>query len=170
MKKPLNEQFIRMQKLAGIITENQINKEKSVTNEAKEFSFTFSYNTDEDDVAYIQKVLKKAGVNATAEAGLDSEEMEVKAGNAIELRKAKKAIEDDGFQINNENQINEDDIFKGQYSIGNEAYDRMDGLVNENDYDNFIRSATNIMNTLTSDGFEPKEVFYYLYTRLTVEV
>lgn len=70
----------------------------------------------------------------------------------------------------NENQINEDDIFKGQYSIGNEAYDRMDGLVNENDYDNFIRSATNIMNTLTSDGFEPKEVFYYLYTRLTVEV
>lgn len=102
MKQPLNEQFIRMQKLAGIITENQINKEKSVTNEAKEFSFTFSYNTDEDDVAYIQKVLKKAGVNATAEAGLDSEEMEVKAGNAIELRKAKKAIEDDGFQINNE--------------------------------------------------------------------
>ena len=70
----------------------------------------------------------------------------------------------------NENQINEDDIFNGQYSIGNEAYDRMDGLVNENDYDNFIRSATNIMNTLTDDGFEPKEVFYYLYTRLTVEV
>jgi hypothetical protein len=67
-------------------------------------------------------------------------------------------------------QINEDDIFNGQYSIGNEAYDRMDGLVNENDYDNFIRSATNIMNTLTDDGFEPKEVFYYLYTRLTVEV
>ena len=26
MKQPLNEQFIRMQKLAGIITENQINE------------------------------------------------------------------------------------------------------------------------------------------------
>ena len=73
---------------------------ESVTNEAKEFSFAFNYNTDEDDVAYIQNVLKKAGVNATAEAGLDSEEMEVKAANAIELRKAKKAIEADGFQIN----------------------------------------------------------------------
>ena len=73
---------------------------ESVTNEAKEFSFNFNYNTDEDDVAYIQNVLKKAGVNATAEAGLDSEEMEVKAANAIELRKAKKAIEADGFQIN----------------------------------------------------------------------
>ena len=73
---------------------------ESVTNEAKEFSFIFNYNTDEDDVAYIQNILKKAGVNATAEAGLDSEEMEVKAANAIELRKAKKAIEADGFEIN----------------------------------------------------------------------
>ena len=27
MKQPLNEQFIRMQKLAGVITENQINEE-----------------------------------------------------------------------------------------------------------------------------------------------
>jgi hypothetical protein len=73
---------------------------ESVTNEAKEFSFTFNYNTDEDDVEYIQNILKKAGVNATAEAGLDMEEMEVKAVSAIELRKAKKAIEADGFQIN----------------------------------------------------------------------
>ena len=29
MKQPLNEQFRRMQKLAGIITENQINKESN---------------------------------------------------------------------------------------------------------------------------------------------
>ena len=46
----------------------------------------------------------------------------------------------------------------------------MDDLVNEDDYDNFIKSATNIMTTLTSNDFEPKEVFYYLYTRLTAEV
>jgi phage portal protein BeeE len=70
----------------------------------------------------------------------------------------------------NENQINEDDIFNNQYSVSNEAYKRMDGLVNENDYDNFIQSATNIMTTLTDDGFEAKEIFYYLYTRLTAEV
>jgi len=69
-------------------------------NEGKEFSFTFDYNTDEDDIEYIQNVLKKAGVNATAGVELDSEEMVVKAANAIELRKAKKAIEADGFQIN----------------------------------------------------------------------
>ena len=69
-----------------------------------------------------------------------------------------------------ENQINEDDIFNDQYSVSDEAYKRMDGLVNENDYNNFIRSATNIMTTLTNDGFEAKEIFYYLYTRLTAEV
>jgi hypothetical protein len=72
---------------------------ESFLNEAKEFSFTFDYNTDEDDIEYIQNVLKKAGVTATAEAGVDSEEMVVKAANAIELRKAQKAIEADGFQI-----------------------------------------------------------------------
>jgi hypothetical protein len=67
--------------------------------EAKDLSFTFNYNTDEDDVAYIQRLLKQAGVDATAKAGIDSEEMVVKASNAIELRKAKKAISSDGFQI-----------------------------------------------------------------------
>ncbi len=69
-------------------------------NEAKEFFFTFDYNTDEDDIKYIQNILNKAGVNATAEADIDSELMLVKAANAMELRKAKKAIEADGFEIN----------------------------------------------------------------------
>ena len=73
---------------------------ESFLNEGKEFSFTFDYNTDEDDIKYIQNILNKAGVNATAEAGLDSEEMVVKAANAMELRKAKKEIEADGFEIN----------------------------------------------------------------------
>jgi hypothetical protein len=63
-----------------------------------------------------------------------------------------------------------DDIFNDQYSISDEAYERMDGLVNTNDYNNFIQSATNIMDNLTNEGFEVKDVFYYLYTRLTAEV
>ena len=100
MKQQLNEQFIRMQKLAGIITENQINKEKLVTNEAKTFEFTIDYNTDDDDIEYIENLLKKAKVNASAEKGIVDDEMIIKAKDAIELRKAKKAIEDDGFQIN----------------------------------------------------------------------
>jgi len=74
------------------------------------------------------------------------------------------------LQGNTNEQISENDIFNNQYSVSNETYGKMDNLVNENDYDNFIKSATNIMTTLTDGGFEAKEIFYYLYTRLTAEV
>jgi hypothetical protein len=68
--------------------------------EVKRFEFSFDYNTDEDDVRYIQNLLDKAGSKAVARAGLDMEEMEVIATDAQELVKAKKAIQVDGFQIN----------------------------------------------------------------------
>ncbi len=74
-------------------------------NEAKSFQFIFNYNTDEDDVEYIQNILMDAGVDAIAEPGIDSEEMVVKAPNAVELRKAKKAIQADGFEINESTQM-----------------------------------------------------------------
>ena len=75
-------------------------KESVKLKEAKEYSFTFDYNTDPDDIEYIENLLKKARVNAYAEQGTFDDEMVIKAGDAIELRKAKKAIEADGFQIN----------------------------------------------------------------------
>lgn len=108
----LFEQFIA-EKKAGDYTAYIDDKrslggtDKSVTNEAKSFLFSFNYNTDEDDVDYIQGVLTDAGVDAIAQPGLDSEKMEVKAKNAVELRKAKKAIKADGFEIN-ESTVNED--------------------------------------------------------------
>jgi len=80
-------------------------------NEGKSFEFTFNYNTDEDDVEYIQNILMNAGVDAIAEPGLDSEEMVVKAKNAVDLRKAKKAIQADGVEIN-ESVVNEGDMTK----------------------------------------------------------
>ena len=78
----------------------RIQKFEEFLNESKEFSFTFDYNTDKDDVTYVQNLLNKAKVDAKAGAGLDMEEMVVKAKNASELRKAQKAIEADGFTIN----------------------------------------------------------------------
>jgi len=75
-------------------------------NEGKSLQFTFNYNTDPDDVEYIDNILMNAGVDAIAEPGLDSEEMVVKAKNAVELRKAKKAIQADGFEIS-ESKVNE---------------------------------------------------------------
>ena len=81
----------------GIYDEEE---EEEELNEAKEYSFIFNYNTDEDDVEYIQNILMNAGVDAIAEPGIDSEEMVVKALNAVELRRARKAVEADGFEVN----------------------------------------------------------------------
>lgn len=75
-------------------------------NERKSFQFTFDYNTDEDDVEYIQNILMNAGVDAIAEPGTFDDEMIIKAPNAVELRRAKKAIQADGFEIN-ESEVNE---------------------------------------------------------------
>jgi hypothetical protein len=75
------------------------NVAESLVNEAKSLLFSFDYNTDEDDVDYIQGLLKDAKVDAIAQPGLDSEEMIVKAKNEVELRKAKKAIQANGFEI-----------------------------------------------------------------------
>ena len=85
---------------------NNIPTFEDFVNEGKSFEFTFNYNTDEDDVEYIQNILMNSGADAIAEPGLDSEEMVVKAKNAVELRKAKKAIQADGFEIN-ESVVNE---------------------------------------------------------------
>jgi len=73
---------------------------ESEINEAKGYSFTFNYNTDDDDIKYIQKLLDRANADAVAQAGLESDEMVIRAFNATGFRKAQKAIESDGFQIN----------------------------------------------------------------------
>lgn len=54
--------------------------------------------------------------------------------------------------------------------VSEEAYKRMNELVSQEDYNNFIQSARNIMQDLYDDGFDVKDIFYYLYTRLTAEV
>jgi NAD-dependent DNA ligase len=54
--------------------------------------------------------------------------------------------------------------------ISDEAYERMNSLVSQSDYNNYIKSASKMMSDLTDDGFEARDVFYWLYTRLTAEV
>jgi hypothetical protein len=94
---------------------------ESEVNEGKSFEFTFNYNTDEDDVEYIQNILMNAGVDAIAEPGIDSEVMAVKAPNAVELRKAKKAIQADGFEVN-ESVVNEASAFMAKDVAKTVAY------------------------------------------------
>jgi hypothetical protein len=71
---------------------------QNVINEEKKYSFTFSYNTSYDDLDYIKRVLNKAKVKAKVKIN-QPEEMIVKTDNEAELRKAKKAIEDEGLEI-----------------------------------------------------------------------
>ena len=61
----------------------------------------------------------------------------------------------------NENNISE---------ISDEMYERMEDLVNQNNLNTFISAATNIMGDLWGNGFEAKDVFDYLYTKLTTNV
>ena len=85
--------------IVGVVLKVTPGKVAESIDEAKEHSFIFNYNTDEDDIQYIQKVLDRAGADAIAKAGIDSEEMVIRAFNAGGLRKARKAIEADGFEI-----------------------------------------------------------------------
>jgi len=195
MKEPLNEQLARMQKLAGIITENQINENTKHTElkSLEDILLKNGYKFEGDDNGFSGKATYEKKINDlnTYEISLfkDYENSPVRIlyfvgddytfTNGKKLNRGQadiryKSINDaekdlEGISQIKEN-ISENDIFNNQYSVSNEAYGMMDSLVNENDYDNFIQSATNIMTTLTDNDFEPKDVFYYLYTRLTAEV
>ena len=129
--------------------------------EAKDLSFTFNYNTDEDDVAYIQRLLKQAGVDATAKAGIDSEEMVVKASNAIELRKAKKAISSDGFQIHESSE--EEDY--GTNIVTGKKLPKPDPIVEENEEK--VRLSNEILNFLEERGIIDPSDAQKVHTDLT---
>ena len=63
-------------------------------NEAKEHSFTIAFNFSQEkaDINYIQKLLSKAGVKATAKIGNHDELVVFTAADKTELEKAKKTI------------------------------------------------------------------------------
>ena len=111
----------------------------------------------------VQDYLQKAYANAKE---LGDEKLMTQIGNTITMVVRNQVL---GGQAVAES-LNENDIFDGQYSVSDETYERMDNLVNQSDYSGFINSATNIMATLVDEGFEVKDIFYYLYTRLTAEV
>ena len=54
MKQQLNEQFARMQKLAGIITENQVNEEDNMNDITADFKASPEYHSYEDVLGIIE--------------------------------------------------------------------------------------------------------------------
>ena len=136
--------------------------EESATNEAKEHSFIFNYNTDEDDIKYIQKVLDGAGADAVAKAGIDSEEMVIRAFNAKGLKDARKAIEADGFEIQ------ESVVTKPSWETLIEAISQPLTENLRNDVKKFIKNNMTELNTL-ADNDQWDLVHQKLYTEFEVE-
>jgi len=108
----------------------------------------------------VQDYLQKAYANAKE---LGDEKLMTQIGNTITMVVRNQVLGGKG-------DINENEIFNNQYSISDEAYERMNGLVNQHEYYKFINSAAEIMRDLTDDGFETKDVYYYLYTRLLADI
>lgn len=93
-KDTMNESFLYMQKLAGVITEGQY-KAKKVLNEDV---ISLTYNTDPDDLEYVKNVLKKAKISAKVKAGTFDDEVEITVDKALR-KKAIAALNDAGFDI-----------------------------------------------------------------------
>ena len=69
--------------------------------------------------------------------------------------------------------LNESSLNEEIYSVSDETYGEMDNLIYtdyKDDYDNFISSATNIMDTLMKNNFKVEDIFDYLKSRLEAEV
>jgi hypothetical protein len=115
-------------------------------------------------VKSVQDYLQKAYANAKE---LGDEKLMTQIGNTITMVVRNQVL---GGQAVAESLNEEDDIFDESYKVSDEAYTRMDNLVGQSDYMNFINSADKIMRDLVSEGFEVKDVYYYLYTRLLADI
>ena len=80
---------------------------ESLVNESK-VTLILHYNTDDDDIDYVEGILKKAGIPAIVKAGIDSEEVEITLSKS-DVKKATKALSADGLELQ-ESKINEEDI------------------------------------------------------------
>jgi hypothetical protein len=99
-KESMNESFLYMQKLAGVITEGQYQAKKKVLNEDV---ISLTYNTDPDDLEYVKNVLKKAKISAKVKAGTFDDEVEITVDKALR-KKAIAALNDAGFDVITEGQ------------------------------------------------------------------
>jgi len=96
MKQQINE-VKRMQQLAGIINESQLN-------EARKPDLIIPAN-DSDDVdgeaEYFESVLSDNNITAKCKAGIADEGavVEIYLTDKLDLKKAKKAIENDGYEV-----------------------------------------------------------------------
>lgn len=113
------------------------------------------------DVKYFKDTHKSEKLKPTDVIGIGDEEMTY----ADALKKYAGNMREGNIE-----EANKDLTYNFSHTVSDEAYRRMDGLVSQPEYFNFISSAAKIMDDLTNEGFETKDVYYYLFTRLTADV
>ena len=179
MKQQLNE-IKRMQQLAGILNENLepdfeekakafVNKHKNIIKDAIEF---YENSPDEYEDSLIQTIYnffdQELGEDWTTQISAPNPENEENYTYGWTDEKDEvfnnilKSILETGSSLNEETS-----------SVSDETYGKMDQLIqsdHEDDYDNFISSATNIMDTLVKNNFKVEDIFDYLKSRLEAEV
>jgi hypothetical protein len=83
--------------LKKYLVENKVTTNSQMMNEA-ETTFTLTYNTDPDDLEYVERMLSKKGISAKVKQGTFDDEVEITV-DKNHLKKAKQALEDAGFDV-----------------------------------------------------------------------
>ena len=79
------------------ISEGKESTHSETMNEA-DTTFTLTYNTDPDDLEYVERMLSKKGIPAKVTQGTFDEDVEITVDKK-HLKKAKQALEDAGFDV-----------------------------------------------------------------------
>ena len=154
-----------MQLLAGIITESQLDE----NTEAQ------AWLVDEENG--LPKILRFASEEAAKDAQFD--EMADEPYNRplfTSLEDLKNYLDQQymaDYNVELYRYLNKSSLNEETSSVSDETYGEMDNLIytdHKDDYDNFISSATNIMDTLVKNNFKVEDIFDYLKSRLEAEV
>jgi hypothetical protein len=179
----MTQEQLRMQMLAGIITEGQY---KVKLNENDEYSLVKQeFETSPNKASYNQVLDVINGFEGAGDEEKIKDDFITRFSNSPSLSKEEymdflQRYSEGGDEVYHQMnwvsifdpsiydlKLTEDDMSN---SVNDETYEKMNNLINDDDYDNFINSATKIMKSLMDNGFEVKDIFHYLQTRLTAEV
>jgi hypothetical protein len=85
------------EEMVQVLKQDFLNESSETMNEA-ETTFTLTYNTDPDDLKYVESMLSKKGISAKVSQGTFDEDVEITV-DVEDLEAAKEALEDAGFDV-----------------------------------------------------------------------
>ena len=171
MKKQVNE-IKRMQQLAGLIKEKYDNNDWNDNNDWDDDIVGkrgIDYNNDQGTIIAAAQAKNYKSLIKYDPSGLlssDSVDGSIDPLALIVAFKSDKGdvgvypLGDNGVRVikakYQESTMNENSI------LSDEAYNRIDGLVNQKDMDMLRNGGRNIVSDLTDDGFEDEEIIEYI--------